>query len=68
MWTFIVFSFRWQEKTLIELLNAENELYSVGLSRVQTEDQMLHGMLDYLYSQGMLLKWSGVNLSGEEEK
>lgn len=28
---------------------------------------MLHGMLDYLYSQGMLLKWSGVNLSGEEE-
>ncbi|HAL6605506.1 TPA: TolC family protein, partial [Escherichia coli] len=44
------------------------ELYSVGLSRVQTEDQMLHGMLDYLYSQGMLLKWSGVNLSGEEEK
>ncbi|STH19615.1 outer membrane efflux protein [Escherichia coli] len=46
----------------------KNELYSVGLSRVQTEDQMLHGMLDYLYSQGMLLKWSGVNLSGAEEK
>ncbi|EEC9992579.1 TolC family protein [Escherichia coli] len=55
--------FRVARKTLIELLNAENELYSVGLSRVQTEDQMLHGMLDYLYSQGMLLKWSGVNLS-----
>ncbi|MDK6966072.1 TolC family protein [Escherichia coli] len=60
--------FQVARKTLIELLNAENELYSVGLSRVQTEDQMLHGMLDYLYSQGMLLKWSGVNLSGEEEK
>lgn len=60
--------FRVARKTLIELLNAENELYSVGLSRVQTEDQMLHGMLDYLYSQGMLLKWSGVNLSGAEEK
>ena len=55
--------FNKKRKTLIELLNAENELYSVGLSRVQTEDQMLHGMLDYLYSQGMLLKWSGVNLS-----
>ncbi|WP_250146918.1 TolC family protein [Escherichia coli] len=60
--------FRVARKTLIELLNAESELYSVGLSRVQTEDQMLHGMLDYLYSQGMLLKWSGVNLSGAEEK
>ncbi|HDW2449231.1 TPA: TolC family protein [Escherichia coli] len=59
--------FRVARKTLIELLNAENELYSVGLSRIQTEDQMRHGMLDYLYSQGMLLKWSGVNLSGEEE-
>ncbi|EFG7498619.1 TolC family protein [Escherichia coli] len=60
--------FRVARKTLIELLNAESELYSVGLSRVQTEDQMLHGILDYLYSQGMLLKWSGVNLSGAEEK
>ncbi|WP_253030766.1 TolC family protein [Escherichia coli] len=59
--------FRVARKTLIELLNAENELYSVGLSRVQTEDQMYHGMLDYLYSRGMLLKWSGVSVRGTEE-
>ncbi|HDB9939215.1 TolC family protein [Escherichia coli] len=59
--------FRVARKTLIELLNAENELYSVGLSRVQAEDQMLHGVLDYLYSQGMLLKWSGVSVADAEE-
>ncbi|ECC3555306.1 TolC family protein [Salmonella enterica subsp. salamae] len=59
--------FRVARKTLIELLNAENELYSVSLSRVQTEDQMLHGVLDYLYSQGMLLKWGGVSVADANE-
>ncbi|EGI25772.1 putative outer membrane efflux protein [Escherichia coli TA206] len=60
--------FRVARKTLIELLNAENELYSVGLSRVQAEDQILHGMLDYLYSRGMLLKWSGLSVADEDNK
>ena len=59
--------FRVARKTLIELLNAENELYNVGLSRVQTEDQLLKGILDYLYSQGMLMKWSGVSVTAADE-
>ncbi|MFZ7201723.1 TolC family protein [Avibacterium avium] len=46
------------KRTLLELLNAENELLSAQLSRVNSEYQLRHSVLDYLASQGALRKWA----------
>ncbi|MCW9700041.1 TolC family protein [Avibacterium sp. 20-129] len=45
------------KRTLLELLNAENELLSAQLSKVNSEYQLRHSVLDYLSSQGTLRKW-----------
>ncbi|MCW9709762.1 TolC family protein [Avibacterium sp. 21-586] len=45
------------KRTLLELLNAENELLSAQLSKVNSEYQLRHSVLDYLASQGTLRKW-----------
>lgn len=46
------------KRTLLELLNAENELLNAQLSRVNADYQYRHAVLDYLYSQGTLSKWA----------
>lgn len=46
------------KRSLLDLLNAENELLSAELNKVTTEYQFRHSFLDYLYSQGMTYKWA----------
>ncbi|MFC0309455.1 TolC family protein [Gallibacterium trehalosifermentans] len=46
------------KRSLLDLLNAENELLNAELSRVSTEYQFRHTYLDYLYSQGMTYHWA----------
>lgn len=46
------------KRSLLDLLNAENELLNAELSKVSTEYQFRHSYLDYLYSQGMTYKWA----------
>lgn len=46
------------KRSLLDLLNAENELFNAELSKVSTEYQFRHSYLDYLYSQGMTYKWA----------
>ncbi|MDG6895796.1 TolC family protein [Volucribacter amazonae] len=45
------------KRTLLELLNAENELLSAQLSKVNSQYQVRHAVLDYLYAQGALKQW-----------
>lgn len=45
------------KRTLLELLNAENELLSAQLAKVNSQYQLRHAVLDYLYSQGTLKQW-----------
>lgn len=45
------------KRTLLELLNAESELLSAQLSKVNSQYQVRHAVLDYLYSQGTLKQW-----------
>ncbi|MBE2897017.1 TolC family protein [Pasteurellaceae bacterium HPA106] len=49
------------KRTLLELLNAENELLSAQLSKVNSEYELRHSILDYLASQGTLTQWAGVS-------
>ncbi|OBX04245.1 TolC family protein [Gallibacterium genomosp. 3] len=46
------------KRSLLDLLNAENELLNAELNKVSTEYQFRHSYLDYLYSQGMTYKWA----------
>ncbi|MFC0309346.1 TolC family protein [Gallibacterium trehalosifermentans] len=46
------------KRSLLDLLNAENELLNAELSKVITEYQFRHSYLDYLYSQGMTFHWA----------
>lgn len=55
---FYKLQFQIAKRSLLDLLNAENELLSAELSRVSTEYQLRHSVLDYLYSQGMTTKWA----------
>lgn len=50
--------FQIAKRSLLDLLNAENELLNAELSRVSAEYQLRHSVLDYLYSQGMTTKWA----------
>lgn len=45
-------------RTLLDVLNAENELLSAEMSRVNAEYQARHAALDYLYSQGKTTQWA----------
>lgn len=45
------------KRTLLELLNAENELLTAQLAKVNSQYQVRHAVLDYLYSQGSLKQW-----------
>ncbi|MBE2894344.1 TolC family protein [Spirabiliibacterium falconis] len=49
------------KRTLLELLNAENELLSAQLSKVNSEYELRHSILDYLASQGTLTQWVGIS-------
>ncbi|MGV6989108.1 TolC family protein [Testudinibacter sp. P80/BLE/0925] len=46
-------------KTLIELLNAHSELFSVEMAQVNTQSALRKAKLDYLRSQGTLAEWAG---------
>lgn len=46
-------------KTLIELLNAHSELFSVEMAQVNTQAALRKAKLDYLRSQGSISEWAG---------
>lgn len=47
-------------RTLLDVLNAEKELSTVELAYATTQHNLRLAMLDYLYTQGMISTWSGV--------
>ncbi|TCP88810.1 adhesin transport system outer membrane protein [Cricetibacter osteomyelitidis] len=54
-------------RTLLDVLNAERELFNVELSQVMTTNSLRTSILEYLRSQGMLASWAGVKPSGVVE-
>lgn len=48
-------------KTLIEVLNAENELADVELAYANTQTTLYRAVLSYLRSQGQIARWAGVD-------
>lgn len=45
-------------RSLLDVLNAENDLLNAEMGRVNAEYQYRHSALDYLYAQGTTVKWA----------
>lgn len=54
---FYKLQFEIARRSLLDVLNAEQELSNVELAYVSTEYNLRQAMLDYLYSQGMISMW-----------
>lgn len=64
---FYKLQFEIARRTLLDVLNAERELFSVELSQVTTANLLRSAILEYLRSQGTLANWAGVKPSKSVE-
>ncbi|CAD5757996.1 outer membrane efflux protein [Escherichia coli] len=65
---FYKLQFQIARKTLIEVLNSQNELSNVELQYVESQHRLNRGVLDFLRSQGGIMKWCCSNTNHNFKK